>query len=149
MPDWNVQQDIFVHKERFQFVSVNRFDSIQGAVVEGEDLPRWQKVWGGGELLYKERLPPGVHVVQSIDRNYALDVENVPPIIREPDSPPVDSFRYRVLFYVTPNTLAEPFWKDEQDRWLKEINGFAVQTKAIKDAAAFEKGIEERPGHLG
>jgi hypothetical protein len=135
MPDWNVQQDIFVHKERFQFVSVNRFDSIQGAVVEGEDLPRWQKVWGGGELLYKERLPPGVHVVQSIDRNYALDVENVPPIIREPDSPPVDSFRYRVLFYVTPNTLAEPFWKDEQDRWLKEINGFAVQTKAIKDAA--------------
>lgn len=134
-PEWDVQQDLFVHKEHFHYNPVTRLREAIAGDLENRNPARWMKAWSSAFLLYKENLPPGFHVVQSIDRTYTLDITDVPPIHHEAYGIPLDSLRYRVYFYLTPYTAAEPFWSSEHERWLKELNQFAAITPAIRDAA--------------
>lgn len=118
-PDWSVQQELFVHKAHFFYNSLNRFGDAMGGRVIDEYPPRWTTMWLTGYLMYKERLPAGAHVVPSVSKTYTLDINDVPHISHEDDSIPLDSLRYRVWFYLTPETSPGLFWSAARQRWLK------------------------------
>jgi hypothetical protein len=59
----------------------------------------------------------------------------VPAIPRESNSPPENSFLYRVRFFYSPFTSAADYWKNEVGRWSKRVDEYAAQSSTIKDAA--------------
>ena len=141
---WDVQQELFVHKAHFYFQPSNPFGEVSLGAIEPSPA-RWMKIWSSGYLLYKERLPAGVHVVPSISKDYTLDVVDIPPIHHEEHSPPLDDLRYRVWFYLTPDTVTATFWSKERERWLSELNGFAVPSPELKAAANAIVAAAETP----
>jgi hypothetical protein len=50
--------------------------------------------------------------------------------------PPIDSTRYQVLFYYSPEKSSAAYWNNESGFWLKDVNRFAEPSGAIKQAAA-------------
>ena len=102
IPEWEVQQRIYVHKEHFYWnpnsglVTTGGRDTID-YYVDGERAHF---------LLFTERLPNGFHTIQSSNGDYTLDVQDVPAIQRESNSPPENSFLYRVRFFYSPFTSA-------------------------------------------
>ena len=132
VPDWDVQQDIFVHKEHFYF---NPFSDIESNVLGNQAVSYTVNGETASYLLYGARLPAGAQVTESPKRDYALDVQDVPAMIREADAPPENGLWYRVRFYYTPYVSAAIYWDNEIKRWSKELDQFAAQTSAIHDAA--------------
>jgi len=113
VPEWEVQQDIYVHKEHF-FLS------------------------GGGiaDLLsFVPHLPQGVQVIKNLIGDFSLDVQDVPALKSEEYAPPESSLRYRVQFFLTPYVGVGLFWQDETKDWSKRLDRAADQSTVIKEAA--------------
>jgi len=132
IPEWNVQQPLFIHKEHFYFnpygdLDRNATGSVVDHYVDGERA---------SYLLYTQRLPAGAKMAANPRGDYSLEVLDVPAIQREADAPPLASLQYRVRFYYTPYTTAAVYWENEVKRWSKEIDQHAAQSSAIRDAAA-------------
>ncbi len=125
IPEWEVQQEIYVHKAHFYF---NPFsDLASGGFFEPK---------AGTGFVYTQRLPPGGRVIQSQKGDFTLDIQDVAAIHHEEDAPPLDSLRYKVLFYWTKFQTEALYWDNEDQRWSKELDQYAGQTSAIKDAAS-------------
>jgi len=96
IPFWNVQQEIFVHKEHFYF---NPLSDLEKNVIGNQAIAQYNSE---GELasylLYSARLPAGVRVQVSPKPDYALDIQDVPPIAHESNAPPEQSRVYTVSF---------------------------------------------------
>jgi hypothetical protein len=133
IPTWVVQQPIFVHKEHFYWnpYSVHELGPNGGG---------WIHTTADGEqathLLPLQRLPAGATTTRSPKGDFTLDIQDVPAFVREADAPPENAMRYSVNFYWTPYASADLFWQNEIERWSKQLNDFANQSNAIKDAAA-------------
>jgi len=132
-PTWDVQQDIFVHKEHFYFNPFGEYETDPGGahesvtyLVDGEQA---------SYLLYTQRLPIGGQVTKSPKGDYTLDLRDVPAIKREPNAPQGNSSEYHVGFFYTPYTDAKDYWNNEVKRWVNAVDGYAEQTSVIKDAA--------------
>jgi hypothetical protein len=132
-PRWEVQQEIFVHKEHFYFNPFSEYETdVNGEhdsvtyIVDGEQA---------SYLLYTQRLPPGAQVSKSPKGDYTLDLRDVPPIRREAAAPPENSSVYQVGFYYTPYAVAADYWGNEGKRWASQLDSYAEQTRTIKDAA--------------
>jgi hypothetical protein len=94
-------------------------------------------------MLYAQRLPAGARVGVSPKGDYSLDVQDVPALRSEANAPPQDSMQYRVRFYYSPYTGADVFWDNEAKRWSKQLDQYAAQASAIKNAASeFTGGID-------
>jgi hypothetical protein len=131
MPEWEVQQRIYVHKEHFYW------NPNSGLVTTGaRDMVDY---YVDGErahfLLFTERLPNGFHTIQSSNGDYTLDVQDVPAARAEANAPPLGSLLYRVRFYYTPYMDAVSYWDNELKRWSKQLDQYASQTSTIHDAA--------------
>jgi hypothetical protein len=130
-PEWEVQQPIFIHKEHFYW---NPFSDLQTApgggsiimIVNGEQATH---------LLPLQRLPAGAMTVRSTKGDYTLDIQDVPAFVSEDYAPPENTMRYSVQFYWSPYNSRDVFWQNEIQRWSKQLNDFASQNNAIKDAA--------------
>jgi hypothetical protein len=48
--------------------------------------------------------------------------------------PPVQNFRYKVLFYYIHNPNVDLYWEDQIKRWSSDVDHFAEATKALRDA---------------
>jgi len=141
IPGWDVQQRIYTHKARFYY---NPIIDLGDNAVTGADTGGGRMDDGRyGHLIYTQRLPAGSQVVRSQKGDYTLEIQDVPAFSEESYAPPLDSFRYRVRFYLSPATNAEQFWSSEIARWSKELDQYASQTSAIKSAASeFASGID-------
>lgn len=133
IPDWNVQQDIYVHKERFYYNPLN--DIERNAL--GSQVTHYN---ADGErasyLLYAARLPAGAKIQESPRHDYTLEIQDVPAFAHEPDAVPEVGRRYAVRFYYTPYLAADVFWADEAKRWAKEIDRAAEPGGGIKAGVA-------------
>jgi transglutaminase-like putative cysteine protease len=133
IPEWEVQKPIYIHKEHFYY---NPLSDIEKNVIGNQSIIHYNSE---GELasylLYTQRLPPGVQVSHSPKGDYSLDVQDVPAIQHEAQSPPEASLLYRVRFFYSPYTTAAVFWDNEAKRWSKQLNQYAGQSTAIRDAA--------------
>lgn len=108
---WSIQQPIFVRKGVFHY---------QG----WSDLP----------MHTTEVLPAGVKVKGTPMGGYDLEIENVPALPEEDDSPPMQSVGYRVQFLYTPYQNAEEFWKKEGQDWSWKVNDVATPSGKVKSA---------------
>ncbi len=124
IPEWDVQQPIYVRKAHYYFNPYGNLDVIN--YVDGE------RAVG---LLYNQQLPRGFQVSRSPKNDYSLDVHDVPAYSKEENSPPEDSFHYRVRFFYSPYPTFDTYWDSENKRWSKELDQFASAGKAVKAAA--------------
>jgi len=132
IPEWDVQQNLFVHKEHFYYVSRNDIESN----VIGNQVTMFIDGERASYLLYTQRLPGSAKVEVSAKGDYTLDVQDVPAFTQLADAPPESSFRYRVNFYYTPYPTSRDYWENEIKRWSKNLDRYAEQSSAIRDAAA-------------
>lgn len=134
IPYWDVQQDIFIHKERFYY---NPLTDLERNVIGNQAITHYN---AEGEianyLLYSARLPSGAHVDVSPKRDYTLEIADVPPFTREANAPPETGRRFGVHFYYSPYLNADIYWADEAKRWSKDIDRFAEVTPDLRAAAA-------------
>jgi hypothetical protein len=131
-PQWDVQQPIYVHKEHFYF---NPFTDLESNVLGNQAISRYVNGELASYLLFSQRLPAGVQFGAGAKRDYTLDLQDVPAMIREADTPPENGLWYRVRFYYTPYTSASVFWDNEIKRWSKELDQFAAPTGTVRNAA--------------
>jgi hypothetical protein len=133
IPFWDVQQDIFIHREHFYY---NPLGDLERNVIGNQSIVH---ITAKGEtasyLLFSARLPQGARVQLSPRKDYTLELTDVPPAVREDKAPPEAGTRYRVRFYYTPYLSADVFWNDEGKRWSKEIDRFCEPSSDLKAAA--------------
>jgi hypothetical protein len=123
-PKWDVQQPYFVRKAHYSFLPYTRNYNLQNS--RGEVANR---------LLYGSRLPAGNKVmVEAASGRYTLDVADVPAIPDEEYMPPLGSVLEQVEFYYTGYGTGEEFWKHEGERWSKDMDRFAHESKVLREA---------------
>lgn len=134
IPHWIVQQDLFVHKERFYY---NPLGDLERNVLGNQGIIHYNS---DGEiasyLLYSARLPAGARVQESPKHDYTLEIQDVPAFAHEAEGLPEMGRRYAVRFYYTPYLAADVYWTDEGKRWAKDIDRAAEPTGVLKSAAA-------------
>jgi len=132
VPEWEVQQPIFVHKASYYFQPNSDLDTN----VPGTTVTRYVNGERASYLLYSQKLPAGFQVQHSPAGDFTLEIRDVPAIPREHNTPPEDAARYRVRFYYTPYVNAQTYWENEQKRWSKQLDEFAGVNDTIRSAAA-------------
>jgi hypothetical protein len=130
-PQWYVQQPVFVHQTHYHFIPYDMDFDRQVAVKDSLGKTR-----AASRLLCYQWLPGGASVKQDLTGEFDLVVDNVPALHEEEYSPPLGSYSYRVLFYYSPQSTGEAFWKDEGKTWSKEVDRFAEPSDAIRKAVA-------------
>jgi hypothetical protein len=123
LPFWQVQQKIYVHKERF---FLNPFTE-DVPLTHGEPPPPGSitDTDNPGYLVFNQLLPVGAKVVRSLKGDYTLAIEDVPAIQNEEFAPPQVDLAYHV----------EAFWKAATGRWAYRLTDYASEGGGIKDAA--------------
>jgi hypothetical protein len=134
IPYWDVQKEIFIHKEHFYF---NPLNDIEKNVV-GNQVTHFVDGEIAHYLLFSARLPGGAQVAHTPPpkSDYALDLQDVPPFTREANAPPEQGRVYAVRFYYSPYLSGDVFWTDEGKRWAKGIDHVAEPTDTLRAAAA-------------
>jgi hypothetical protein len=134
-PFWDVQQEIFVHKEHFYF---NPLSDLEKNVIGNQSVTQFVNGEIASYLLYSARLPPGAQVGHTPPpkSDFSLDIQDVPAIQYESNAPPDQGRVFAVRFYYTPYLSADVYWADEGKRWAKEIDRAAEPTGDLKAAAA-------------
>jgi len=124
-PEWEVQQEYFVRKAHYSFVPFKYMNRVTDG--RGD---------AASKLLYSAMLPEGVKVNYEASGKYTLDVTEVKPVPDEEYMPPLGSMMEQVQFYYTGYFTKEDFWKHEGERWSKQMDHFAGETKTLKDAVS-------------
>ena len=134
IPEWDVQQEIPVRKERFYY---NPLGDLEKNVIGNQAITQYNS---DGEiasyLIYSAHLPVGSRVQASPKPDYTLEIQDVPAFAHEPAALPEEGRRYAVSFYYTPYLAADVYWADEGKRWSKQIDHAAEPTADLKAAAA-------------
>lgn len=132
IPVWDVQTDLYVHKEHFYY---NPLGDLERNVV-GNQITHYTDGELASYLLFSSRLPAGVKLQASPNKDYSLDVQDVPASPHESNAPPESNLRYGVRFYYTPYVSADTYWDNEQKRWSKSLDDNAATTGTIRTAAS-------------
>jgi hypothetical protein len=130
-PVWDVQQPIYVHKAHFYW---NPYNDLETGVL-GSELDHYVNGERAHYLLFTQLLPAGLTTTRSPRGDFTLDIHDVPAFVREANAPPDAALRYKVRFFYSPASSAANYWDNEIQRWSKQLNEFASQSNAIKDAA--------------
>lgn len=115
-PQWEVQRRFPVYKEHFSFQPAR------------ENL--------GNSLLWYTNLPSGQRMRPDAAGRFELTLRDMPPLADEKWAPPIESTRYRVIFYFTGEVSGQQYWDTAAKTWLKDVNRFAEPSATIKQAAA-------------
>ena len=125
-PEWYIQQPVFVHKAHYHFMPTKTSNTIIHKDAYGHE----QTV---SVISYTYNLPKGGSVSKGLD-GYDLSVENVPALPDEEYMPPFRSFSYRVIFYYSPWSTSEEFWKNQGKYWSKDVDRFASPSAKMHEA---------------
>ncbi len=133
-PMWEVQRDYFVHKAHYQFSPEKSFaPGVNQASTPGMVDSKGRTV---NSLIWWPKLPDGVTMKTNAGGFFSVDVTDIPPKPDEEYMPPIDSFLYKVFFYYKSASNAQEFWTSEAKDWSKDVDKFAEQSKAIREAVA-------------
>jgi hypothetical protein len=131
VPNWDVQQPIYVHKAHFYW---NPFNDLETGTL-GSEVDHFVDGERAHYILFTQHLPAGFTTTRSPKGDYTLDIHDVPAFVREANAPPDAVLRYHVNFFRSPSNAVDVYWESENKRWSKQLNDFAGQSNAIKDAA--------------
>ncbi|MGD0789462.1 MAG: hypothetical protein ABR898_15900, partial [Terracidiphilus sp.] len=125
-PEWIIQQPYFVHKAHYffnpDFGGASLVTNSRGEVQDG--------------LMYTARLGPEGQLIRDTMHRYTLDLTDIPALPDEEWMPPLNTIRWRVVFYYTNANNQAEFWANEGKHWAKEAERFAAPSGALKKAAA-------------
>ncbi len=124
-PIWPIQQKYYVRKAHYSFVPYKFLDRVTDSSGNA-----------ASKLLYTTLLPKGAEVKHDATGRYFLDVADVSPLPDEEYMPPIASVTEQVEFYYTSSYSKDDFWRDAGNRWSKEMDHFAAETKTLRDAVA-------------
>lgn len=134
IPYWDVQTTIPIRKEHFFY---NPLGDLERNVIGNQGITH---VNSRGEvahyLLFSARLPAGVRLQASPNRDYTLDLQDIPAIHHESDGLPDASLTYGVRFYYSPYLSGDIFWTNEGKLWAKEIDRDAEPNAELRSEAA-------------
>ncbi len=138
-PYWEIQRPYYVHKAHFTFTPYGDFmpGGQNGGGQSGDSLLHLLVDEHGDRvntLVWWPVLPPGVTVKTESTGRYTVDISDVPPMPDEEWMPPVQNFRYKVLFYYKSASNVDDFWVAELKRWSKDVDRFAETAKSIHEA---------------
>ena len=132
VPEWDVQQLIFVHKEHFYY---NPISDIEANVL-GSQISYYIDGELAKSLMFTQRLPAGIKAIRSPKGDFSLEIQDVPAFQHEDDAPPETGLHYQVTFYYSPYISPDVYWDNESRRWAKQVDDFASQSEEIKNAAS-------------
>ena len=133
LPFWQVQQKIYVHKERF-FLNPFIVDTL--GTHSGAPPPvGFADTDKPGNLVFNQSLPIGANVVRSLKGDYTLEIEDVPAAHADEFTPPQVDLAYYVEFYVKPEVSVDAFWKAATERWADRLKDYASEGGEIKNVA--------------
>jgi Domain of Unknown Function with PDB structure (DUF3857)/Transglutaminase-like superfamily len=134
IPYWDVQSAIPIRKEHFYY---NPLGDLERNVIGNQGVIHYNsKGEIANYLLFSARLPPGAHLQPSPNRDYVLDLQDVPAIRHEANAPPAESRVYGVRFYYSPYLAGDVFWANEGKLWAKEIDHAAEPSDELRAASA-------------
>ena len=110
-PNWIIQSDLFTRKAHYSWRP-------------GYRAAGWVPI-----------LPQGAKVVESLSGYTSLlqlDIQNVPPLPKEDDMPPIDQLGYRVLFYFSTYKTGAEFWLNVGKSWSDARNEFIGPHSQVK-----------------
>ena len=113
LPQWDIQQPIFVRKAHFHFVPTER-----------EVISHVDKGSATTQIAYSQLLPKDDKVVETRGV-YDLDCENIPGLPQEEYEPPMGAFAYRVRFYYTSVRTPQEYWNSFGKCWSHDVDKFA------------------------
>lgn len=116
VPQWEVQRAYPVRKEHFIFHP------------ERNEL--------GNSLMWYTNLPGGQKLQPNAAGQFDLALNDVPPFSTERWAPPLDSQKYKVIFYFTGAVSGQQYWQTASREWLKEVDRFADPSATLKQAVA-------------
>lgn len=115
-PQWEIQRRFPVHKEHFVFQPAR------------ENL--------GNSLLWYTNLPGGQKLKPDAAGRFELTLTDMPPLPNEKWAPPIESTKYRVIFYFSGAVSGQQYWDAAAKAWLRDVNRFAEPSATIKQAVA-------------
>ena len=121
-PVWEIQQPFFVHKAHYYF---NPSKSGYISDSRGNNLNR---------LMYSTSMGPEQKVVQDPMRRFTVDLTDIPAIPNEDWMPPLNTVRWRLVFYYTYADSGTEFWKSEAKQWAKDTEHFTNPSGELKKA---------------
>jgi hypothetical protein len=134
---WTITGDLYTRDARF---SIKPYDHVAAAA----------NVYSN-PLVYREyNLPDGTIPVKQADGSYAIDVQNVPALEKEPYMPPARSLEMRVDFYyldpnIPENETPEQFWNRTGKSWSESIDRFADKKAALDSDLAHTVSTDDPP----
>jgi uncharacterized protein DUF3857/transglutaminase superfamily protein len=131
-PTWEIQRPYFVHKASYVFTPFKAF--LPGIQNQTSMYLVDEHGRAVNTLIWWPRLPAGVNVKTDAAGRYSVDITDVPPSPDEEWMPPIESFRYRVIFYYKSASSPTDFWVTEAKLWSKDVDHFANPSKPIHDA---------------
>jgi hypothetical protein len=131
-PFWEIQQPYYVHKAHYGFTPFKAF--MRGTLNHTSSFLLDEHGDVVNSLIWWHILPPGADVKTDMQGRYSLDVADIPAMPKEEWMPPMQNFRYKVLFYYKAAESTEEFWAVAIKRWSKEVDRFAEQSGTIRDA---------------
>lgn len=133
-PQWLIQSDLFTRKAHYVWKPTNKILVTRDE--KGEQLT--------SRILWTRILPPGTDVKDTQvggagpngDPQEVIDlqVHDVPPVPQEDYMPPVRSFSYRVLFYYSPYSNEDEYWKNTGKGWSKSSDKFIGPGRGVTSA---------------
>jgi len=135
IPEWDVQQRIFVHKEHFYWNPFSDIEATTMSTLKGSPVDYFVDGERTHYLLFTQRLPAGFKTIRSVRGDYTLDIQDVPAFVPEANALPEEALLYKVRFFRTPYNSPDVYWDNEIKRWSNQLNEFASQSNTIKDAA--------------
>ena len=118
-PEWIVQRNLFQTHAKFKFTPY-QFDKVSQYLVIGHDRIADRVSWTS--YLPKDSQPKDTRGMRS--ESIDLELSDIPPLLDEPYSPPVEAVRMRVNFYYTDGAKIEDYWKVESKYWNKDVEAF-------------------------
>jgi Domain of Unknown Function with PDB structure (DUF3857)/Transglutaminase-like superfamily len=114
LPTWNIQQSNFVHKAHYSLHFTNYSDNF---------------------LMYSYKIDSGAKVINKKD-DYILDLDDIPPLPDEDWMPPLNTFKWRVEFYLSSFKSGKDFWEYADKSWADAVQEFTHPNGFLKTYVA-------------
>ena len=138
-PEWIVQSDLYTRKAHYMWKPTDRMLTT----ADGKDVTEsvaWTPILPNGVTVKQKELPMQSYNGDGGHAQLDLDVADIAPLPKEQFMPPMQSLRYRVMFYYTSYRTAAEFWKAEGKRWARQEDKFIGPgpgvNAAVKDLIA-------------
>ncbi len=112
-PTWMIQRDEFVHKAHYSYKSL-----------------------GLNRLSYITRIGTDAKVVDDKKGGFTLDLMDVPAVPDEEWMPPLNTYKWRVSFFISKYTSTQEYWDKAGKEWADFVREFVSPTGTLKKAVA-------------